>query len=59
MKYYKLYIDILLVSLIVSEILESTKLLAYAKLPFLTLYIKARYNDEIFNKYVYIYTINN
>ena len=39
MKYYKLFIEFFLVSLIVSEILESAKLPASAKLPFLPLYI--------------------
>ena len=37
MKYYKLFIEFCLVSLIVSEILESVKLPASAKLPFLPL----------------------
>ena len=37
MKYYKLFIEFFLVSLIVSEILESAKLPASAKLPFLPL----------------------
>ena len=35
MKYYKLYIELFLVSLIVSDLLESDKLPASPKLPFI------------------------